>query len=329
MRALPPPPPPLPPSPLPLPRLLALVVIAALAFSAVAHLWATRVGVEGVKECEGVGLHMLVPGRGGGSGGGGGGGTGPGASSDASDASAAGGVASTVRAILRCARAAEGGDATTIGGGGGTFFGAAGSFPLALPLAAAYVTLQALAIPGPLLLSIVAGALYGVVNGSLFVALCATTGASLCYMLSASVAGPLVTWAAPERLAALRRRVAGARAKGVLVWYLLFLRLTPLAPNWLVNAASPVVGVPLAPFVLATAVGLVPANYFHTSLGAAIAAGVGGGTGGGGGGGGGGGEAGAGGWTSFLVLFGLQFVALLPTLLLRGRAEEMERELGG
>jgi uncharacterized membrane protein YdjX (TVP38/TMEM64 family) len=36
---------------------------------------------------------------------------------------------------------------------------------------------------------------------------------------------------------------------------MLFLRITPLLPNWFVNVASPIVGVPLHIFVLATLVG--------------------------------------------------------------------------
>ena len=34
-----------------------------------------------------------------------------------------------------------------------------------------------------------------------------------------------------------------------------FLRLTPLAPNWFINVACPIIGVPLAPFFVASLLG--------------------------------------------------------------------------
>ena len=37
-----------------------------------------------------------------------------------------------------------------------------------------------------------------------------------------------------------------------LFWYMLFLRLTPLIPNWFVNLGSPLVGMPYVYFIVAT-----------------------------------------------------------------------------
>ena len=39
--------------------------------------------------------------------------------------------------------------------------------------------------------------------------------------------------------------------------YILFLRVTPLLPNTFINVASPIVGVPLAPFALGESPSLV------------------------------------------------------------------------
>lgn len=36
---------------------------------------------------------------------------------------------------------------------------------------------------------------------------------------------------------------------------MLFLRVTPLIPNWFVNVASPIVGVPISTFAIATFIG--------------------------------------------------------------------------
>jgi uncharacterized membrane protein YdjX (TVP38/TMEM64 family) len=48
--------------------------------------------------------------------------------------------------------------------------------------------LQTFAIPGPLILSIISGALFGKVNGFILVSCVATFGACGCYLLSAALA---------------------------------------------------------------------------------------------------------------------------------------------
>jgi hypothetical protein len=47
-----------------------------------------------------------------------------------------------------------------------------------------YVALQAFAIPGPIVLSILSGAIYPFWEAQLLVAACATAGASLCFLMS-------------------------------------------------------------------------------------------------------------------------------------------------
>lgn len=47
-----------------------------------------------------------------------------------------------------------------------------------------YIVLQAFAIPGPIVLSVLAGAVYDQVPAQLLIAVCATTGASLCFGIS-------------------------------------------------------------------------------------------------------------------------------------------------
>ena len=58
--------------------------------------------------------------------------------------------------------------------------------------------------------------------------------------------------------------------KDNLFYYLLFLRITPLVPNWLLNLSTPIVGVPFKYFFSATMIGLIPANIMHVSMGSEI-----------------------------------------------------------
>lgn len=55
-----------------------------------------------------------------------------------------------------------------------------------------YIFLQTFAIPGPIFLSILSGALFGGVEGFFLVCFCATSGASMCYGLSSVLGKPLV-----------------------------------------------------------------------------------------------------------------------------------------
>jgi uncharacterized membrane protein YdjX (TVP38/TMEM64 family) len=50
----------------------------------------------------------------------------------------------------------------------------------------------------------------------------------------------------------------------------LSLRLLPIVPFWLVNLAPALVGMRLAPFFLATLVGIIPGVLFFVSLGAGL-----------------------------------------------------------
>lgn len=48
---------------------------------------------------------------------------------------------------------------------------------------------------------------------------------------------------------------------------MLFLRFTPLVPNWFVNLASPIVGMPIKYFCIGTLLGLMPLNIIHINAG--------------------------------------------------------------
>eukprot|EP01138_Halocafeteria_seosinensis_P008465 gb/GECG01008651.1/.p1 GENE.gb/GECG01008651.1/~~gb/GECG01008651.1/.p1 ORF type:complete len:243 (+),score=10.10 gb/GECG01008651.1/:1-729(+) len=116
-----------------------------------------------------------------------------------------------------------------------------------------YIALQAFAIPGPLLLSILAGAMYPLLFAQLLILICSTTGSVLAYLLSRTLGEELLQWCWPTMIDRFRQKVQ--ENKDNLFYYMLFLRLTPIMPNWFVNIACPIVGVPLSCFIGATALG--------------------------------------------------------------------------
>ena len=65
---------------------------------------------------------------------------------------------------------------------------------------ATYIFMQTFMIPGTIFMSLLAGALFGVVKGVILVVFTATSGASSCYFLSKLIGRPLVNWLWPEKL---------------------------------------------------------------------------------------------------------------------------------
>lgn len=133
---------------------------------------------------------------------------------------------------------------------------------------AVYIFLQMFAIPGAVFLSILAGPLFGLLPGIFIISTVATTGTTICYLLSHTFGRRLVRAKFPDLLASMQARVDAHRTS--LLYYMFFLRVTPILPNWFINIASPVVAVPLRVFVPATFVGLMPGNYLHLSTGLAL-----------------------------------------------------------
>ncbi|KAA3454760.1 putative membrane protein [Gossypium australe] len=133
---------------------------------------------------------------------------------------------------------------------------------------AVYIFMQTFMIPGTVFMSLLAGALFGVLKGVAFVVITATAGASSCYFLSKFVGRPLVISLWPDKLSFFQAQVAQRRES--LLNYMLFLRLTPTLPNTFINVASPIVDVPYHIFFMATFIGLIPAAFLTVRAGIAL-----------------------------------------------------------
>ncbi|KJE89469.1 transmembrane protein 41B, variant [Capsaspora owczarzaki ATCC 30864] len=132
---------------------------------------------------------------------------------------------------------------------------------LALVLGFGCISLQTFAVPGSVFLSILAGTLFPFPLALALVCVCSATGASFCYLLSRQLGRQLVERAFPERLATWRAQVD--RHRDNLFYYLFFLRVTPFVPNWFINAASPLIDMPLITFASSTFFGVIPLSLFH------------------------------------------------------------------
>ncbi|KAL3148829.1 hypothetical protein ABBQ32_001707 [Trebouxia sp. C0010 RCD-2024] len=69
----------------------------------------------------------------------------------------------------------------------------------------------------------------------------------------------------PDRLAHFSTEVKKQRHS--MLHYIVLLRVTPVLPNTFINVASPMVDVPLRPFMLGTMLGCLPNNFVAVSAG--------------------------------------------------------------
>lgn len=128
-----------------------------------------------------------------------------------------------------------------------------------------YIVVVALSLPGGALLTITGGFLFGWLLGGLATVVAATAGAALIFMIAqTSLSGPLKARAGPwlEKL--------GKGFQEDALSYLLFLRLVPVFPFWLVNLAPAFLGVSLPVFVIGTFAGIIPGTFAFAFLGAGL-----------------------------------------------------------
>jgi len=119
-----------------------------------------------------------------------------------------------------------------------------------------YVLSIALSVPGGVVLTIAGGLLFGWFVGGAISVVAATIGATVVYLVARSaLRDTLIEKAGPR----LTRFTDGFREDAFS--YLLFFRLVPLFPFWLVNLAPGLLGVPLGTYVVTTFIGIIPGTF--------------------------------------------------------------------
>jgi len=130
-----------------------------------------------------------------------------------------------------------------------------------------YSLSTALSLPGGTVLSLLLGLLFGRWVGTLLIVISATLGATALFRLTRYL---LADWAE-------RRLRSNALAKKLLdgfqadaFSYLLFLRLVPAFPFWLVNLVPAFTPVSLRVYVITTFIGIMPGSFVFANLGQSL-----------------------------------------------------------
>jgi uncharacterized membrane protein YdjX (TVP38/TMEM64 family) len=132
----------------------------------------------------------------------------------------------------------------------------------ALCFVAAYAVVVAFSLPIAVLITPVGGFLFGVWVGAVLSVLGATLGSIAVFLAARTAFHDLFRARAGASLARLE---AGFRRNDFS--YLLFLRLVPVFPFWLVNIVPALLGMRLDRYALATLIGIVPAAVVYSSVG--------------------------------------------------------------
>ncbi|XP_020861434.1 transmembrane protein 41A [Phascolarctos cinereus] len=132
----------------------------------------------------------------------------------------------------------------------------------------AYLYKQCFAIPGSSFLNILAGALFGPWLGLVLCCVLASVGATCCYLLSTAFGKQLVISYFPDKVAMLQKKVEDNRNS--LFFFLLFLRLFPMTPNWFLNLSAPILNIPVAQFFFSVLIGLIPYNFICVQTGSIL-----------------------------------------------------------
>jgi len=139
-------------------------------------------------------------------------------------------------------------------------------FVTASAFIAVYIVQTVLSLPGAGILSLAAGAVFGVVRGALYVCIGATTGATLAFLISRYLFRDAIQKKFSSRLETMNRELEHSGFN-----YLLFLRLVPIFPFFLINLAAGLTKIPLRTFFLGTIIGMIPGNFVFCNAGASLA----------------------------------------------------------
>lgn len=129
-----------------------------------------------------------------------------------------------------------------------------------------YIVQTALSLPGAAILSLAAGAIFGSIMGTVYANIAATIGATLAFLVTRYLLRDIVLNKFGSKLEGMNREL---EERGIS--YLLFLRLVPLFPFFLINLAAGLTRLPLRTFVFGTMLGIIPGGFVYVNAGASLA----------------------------------------------------------
>ncbi len=130
-----------------------------------------------------------------------------------------------------------------------------------------YIIVTALSIPGAALMTLAAGAIFGLTTGSVLVSFASSIGATLAFLISRGLLRDWVQEKFGEYLTGINEGVAKDGA-----FYLFTLRLVPIFPFFVINLVMGLTPIRTVTFYLVSQLGMLPATLVYTNAGAQLGA---------------------------------------------------------
>lgn len=130
---------------------------------------------------------------------------------------------------------------------------------------AVYVAMAAVNIPGAAVLTLIAGALFGVLQGTVIVSFASTIGATLAFLLSRFLLRDFVESRLRETLMRINK---GLDKDGA--FYLFTLRLIPAFPFWAINMVMGLTRLKTSTYYWVSQIGMLPATIVYVNAGTQI-----------------------------------------------------------
>ncbi|MFT0772577.1 FAD-dependent oxidoreductase [Psychrobacter aquimaris] len=129
-----------------------------------------------------------------------------------------------------------------------------------------YVVVTALSLPGAAILTLAAGALFGLVQGLLVASFASSIGATIAFLASRYLLRDTIKQRFPERLAAID---AGVAKEGG--FYLFTLRLVPIFPFFLINLLMGVTSIKTWTYYWVSQIGMLAGTFVFVNAGTQLA----------------------------------------------------------
>ena len=135
-------------------------------------------------------------------------------------------------------------------------------FGILLGYIAIYIAVAALSLPGAVVLTLAAGALFGLIAGTVAVSIASTVGATLACFVSRFILQKWVQEKFADKLVAINR---GVEKEGA--FYLFSVRLIPVFPFFVINLVMGLTKMPLRTFFWVSQLGMLPGTIVFVNAG--------------------------------------------------------------
>lgn len=130
----------------------------------------------------------------------------------------------------------------------------------------AYIIMAGLALPGALIFTLAGGALFGLATGVILVSFASSIGALASFLVARFFLHNFVQTRYRQRLVVINQKIQQQGAA-----YLLFLRLVPAFPFFMVNLLMALTPISARTYYIVSQIGMLPATFVFVNAGTELA----------------------------------------------------------